>query len=392
MRLSVVFLSFGVPEEISSDGGPEFVSAEAKEFYDRWGVTHRLSSAYFPQSNGRAEVAVKLTKRLLEDNVGVNGTLDTDKVVRALLQQRNTPDKDCNLSPAQIIFGRPLRDSMPQLDKSIPIFESAQLHNQWHQAWSAKEEAIRSRLVRSCEGLENGSRELPPLREGDSVFIQNQGKSPGRRNKWDRQGRIVAIKDHDQHLVKVDGSGRLTLRNRRFLRKFQLRSEVMMRDGEADRWGAPDSASSPVLSAPLDNSLSSSPGAAPSIAARGTSSGATSGAPDAALKRVPEVPTSDVPNDVPSTAASTVPRIASGVAPGVVPSVAPNGAPSASSRELPGAGSCQEPCYPLHGENNSFPTGCSVRRSSRQQTQRSVYDAATGTYVAPSSLPIDNQV
>ena len=156
-----VFQTFGVPEEISSDGGPEFVSNEAKEFYIRWGVDHRLSSAYFPQSNGRAEVAVKLTKRLLEENVGINGNLNTDKVVCALLQQRNTPDKDCQLSPAQIIFGRPLRDSMPQLDKAIPIFESSQLHNQWHQAWSAKEEAIRSRLVRSCENLEKGSRELP---------------------------------------------------------------------------------------------------------------------------------------------------------------------------------------------------------------------------------------
>ena len=160
-----------MPEEISNDGGPEFVSNEAKEFYIRWGVAHRLSSAYFPQSNGRAEVAVKHTNRLLEENVGINGNLNTDKVVCALLQQRNTPDKDCQLSPAQIKFGRPLRDSMPQIDKAIPIFESSQLHNQWHQAWSAKEEAIRSRLVCSCENLEKGSRELPPLREGVSVFI-----------------------------------------------------------------------------------------------------------------------------------------------------------------------------------------------------------------------------
>ena len=63
-----------IRDRISSDGGPEFVSAEIRDFYKRWGVYHRLSSAYFPQSNGRAEVAVKLTKRLLEDNVGVNGT------------------------------------------------------------------------------------------------------------------------------------------------------------------------------------------------------------------------------------------------------------------------------------------------------------------------------
>ena len=70
-----IFVTFGVAEEISTDGGMEFVSAEASDFYSRWGTTHRLSSAYFPQSNGRAEVAVKMTKRVLEDNVGANGML-----------------------------------------------------------------------------------------------------------------------------------------------------------------------------------------------------------------------------------------------------------------------------------------------------------------------------
>lgn len=86
---------FGVPFEIASDGGPEFVARETKDFFRKWGVHHRLSSASFPQSNGRAELAVKATKRLLLDNVGPDGTLNTDKFVRAALTQRNTPLPDC---------------------------------------------------------------------------------------------------------------------------------------------------------------------------------------------------------------------------------------------------------------------------------------------------------
>ena len=135
-----VFVTFGVPEELSSDGGPEFTAFESIDFYKRWGTRHRLSSAYFPQSNGRAEVAVKMTKRLLEDNIGADGNIHTDKVIRALLQQRNTPDRDCKLSPAEVLFGHPLRDAMPKLDKSVMVFESGQIHNQWHQAWAAKED------------------------------------------------------------------------------------------------------------------------------------------------------------------------------------------------------------------------------------------------------------
>jgi len=40
------FSTFGVPEELSSDGGPEFTASTTGEFLQRWGVRHRLSSAY----------------------------------------------------------------------------------------------------------------------------------------------------------------------------------------------------------------------------------------------------------------------------------------------------------------------------------------------------------
>ena len=63
------FTTFGVPEELSSDGGPEFTADSTKKFLKQWDVRHRISSAYFPQSNGRAEVAVKAAKRLLRMNV-----------------------------------------------------------------------------------------------------------------------------------------------------------------------------------------------------------------------------------------------------------------------------------------------------------------------------------
>ena len=64
-HLRSFFATFGVPAELSSNGGPEFVAGSTETFLRTWGVKHRISSAYFPQSNGRAEVAVKTAKRLL---------------------------------------------------------------------------------------------------------------------------------------------------------------------------------------------------------------------------------------------------------------------------------------------------------------------------------------
>ena len=110
-HLRSFFATFGVPEELSSDGGPEFSAGCTEAFFRLWGVRHRVSSAHFPQSNGRAEVAVKSAKRLLMSNTSPTGSLDHDRFLRAMLQLRNTPDQDCNISPAQIVFGRPLRDT-----------------------------------------------------------------------------------------------------------------------------------------------------------------------------------------------------------------------------------------------------------------------------------------
>ena len=132
-----------------------------------------------------------------------------------MLQLRNTPDPDCNLSPAQIIFGHPLRDTLSFVNR-LEKFSNPNVR--WRQAWAAREEALRTRIARTTESLRAHSRPLRPLTIGERVFLQNQkGASP---IKWDRSGTVVEAPGHDQYRVKVDGSGRLTLRNRRFLRAY----------------------------------------------------------------------------------------------------------------------------------------------------------------------------
>ncbi|XP_048589654.1 uncharacterized protein LOC125573262 [Nematostella vectensis] len=216
-HLRAFFATFGVPTEISSDGGPEFTAGGTETFLRLWGIKHRLSSVGFPQSNGRAEVSVKTAKRLLMSNTGPNGSLDNDRFLRAMLQLRNTPDRDCDLSPAQIIFGRPLRDSLMFVNR-LEKFSNPHIRPLWRQAWAAKEDALRTRISRTTESLTSHSKPLRPLKLGERVFIQNQqGPHP---NKWDRSGMVVESPGHDQYRIKVDGSGRLTLRNRRFLRAY----------------------------------------------------------------------------------------------------------------------------------------------------------------------------
>lgn len=221
--LRTTFATFGIPDELSSDGGPEFTSHTTTKFLADWGVHHRLSSVAFPHSNCRAEIGVKTVKRLIVGNTGKDGALDVDPFHRAILAYRNTPDPSTKLSPAMCVFGRPTRDTIPILPgKYIP-------HTMWRETMELREAALSKRHVLNHERWSLNTKRLAELRVGDRVQVQNQvGHHP---TKWDRTGSIVEVHQYHQYLVRMDGSGRLSSRNRKFLRKFQPVNPTLPRPG-----------------------------------------------------------------------------------------------------------------------------------------------------------------
>ena len=57
--LRTYFSTFGVAEVICTDGATMYTSSEFKDFCKLWGIHHRISTAYNPAANKRAEVGVK---------------------------------------------------------------------------------------------------------------------------------------------------------------------------------------------------------------------------------------------------------------------------------------------------------------------------------------------
>ena len=90
------------------------MSEKVEAFLRQYGKKHRISSVANPHANYRAELAVKLMKRLIRDNVSPDSSLDNAKFSRAILQYRNTRDRDTGKSPAEFLMGRQLRDFLPK--------------------------------------------------------------------------------------------------------------------------------------------------------------------------------------------------------------------------------------------------------------------------------------
>ena len=160
-NLRRTFVTYGIPEKLSSDGGPEFTATATQDFLKAWGVHHRLSSVAFPHSNCRAEIGVKTVKRMITDTTGPNGEIDTDSFQRAMLQYRNCPNQDTKLSPAMCIFGRPIKDFIPILPGKYKP------HPTWQDTLQKREEALRNHHMKCAERLSEHTKKLPVLNIGD---------------------------------------------------------------------------------------------------------------------------------------------------------------------------------------------------------------------------------
>nr|GEV23404.1 reverse transcriptase domain-containing protein [Tanacetum cinerariifolium] len=70
--LKSLFSRFGIPRAIISDRGTYFCNDQFTRVMTKYEVTHRLATAYHPQTSGQVEVSNRGLKRILERTVGEN--------------------------------------------------------------------------------------------------------------------------------------------------------------------------------------------------------------------------------------------------------------------------------------------------------------------------------
>ena len=121
------FATLGVPEQLVTDNGPSFTSAEFAQFVRNNGVRHVTTAPYHPSSNGLAERAVQTFKTGLKKIT--EGSLES-RLARFLLNYRTTPHSSTGLSPSELMFGRRLRTRLdllkPDLSRTVRAHQEHQ--------------------------------------------------------------------------------------------------------------------------------------------------------------------------------------------------------------------------------------------------------------------------
>jgi transposase InsO family protein len=65
----VIFLRFGVPRMVISDGGTHFIDKNFLKYLAKHGIHHNVATPYHPQTSGQAETSNKQIKNILQRTI-----------------------------------------------------------------------------------------------------------------------------------------------------------------------------------------------------------------------------------------------------------------------------------------------------------------------------------
>ncbi|GJW38693.1 reverse transcriptase domain-containing protein [Tanacetum coccineum] len=104
--LKKLFCRFGMPKTLISDRGTHFCNKIMERTMKRYGVNHRFSTSYHPQTSGQVKNTNKALKRILEKSVKDNPAIWSRKLDDALWAFHTANKTHTSTTPYKLIYGK----------------------------------------------------------------------------------------------------------------------------------------------------------------------------------------------------------------------------------------------------------------------------------------------
>ena len=172
-----IFAAYGLPEQLVSDNGPQFVAKEFEDFMLKNGIRHIRSAPYHPATNGLVERFVQSFKRAMETGKNSGQTLQ-HRLSSFLLAYRSSPHSVTNVSPCSLFLQRELRTKLDLLRQTT-------------------EQIVRKKQEEQKEGHDKNTRERV-FEQNDIVWASNFGVG----ERWVK-GKIKQSSGPSSYLVEL---------------------------------------------------------------------------------------------------------------------------------------------------------------------------------------------
>lgn len=113
------FSTFGLPKVVQTDQGTNFLSKLFKQVLESLAISHRVSSAYHPQSQGALERFHQTLKSMLKKYCQDTAKDWDEGVPLVLFAVRETRQESLGFSPAELVFGHQVRGPLKILKEQI---------------------------------------------------------------------------------------------------------------------------------------------------------------------------------------------------------------------------------------------------------------------------------